>query len=459
MLIVLLLAALLVVFILPGYVTEPWFADESIQDSNVPDSLSVEISPSKTAEKTKYRQDSQSLLAEIIIVRDRLESRQVKLWAEVDYQLALNEIASGDEQYSYGNYAASLDSYRQVLNKLNALEQLGQEKLANALAGGNEAIESLKLNVASASSAMATAIAPDMQEVRVLATRAETLPRLAIQMEKGDQAHAAGQLTAAKEAYQVAVDLDPLHQKAAKSLSKIKTEIIESNFRKYMSRGYAALDNGDFDMARTEFEQAGKIYGGNTAVSQALAQVENRKSQSWVSGQLGRAADLEIGEEWQQAQSVYESLLEQDSTLTEVKVKLIPAKVRSDLDQRITMVLDDPLRLSEPSFYRKASRALDDARGIPNPGDRLSGQVTALEKLLKAALLPVKVVFQSDNLTKVTLFQVVELGRFTQTSLQLKPGRYVAAGTRQGFRDVRVEFTVSGEPLGEPIVVRCVEPI
>ncbi len=54
---------------------------------------------------------------------------------------------------------------------------------------------------------------------------------------------------------------------------------------------------------------------------------------------------------------------------------------------------------------------------------------------------------------------MAELGRFEQTSVKLRPGHYVAAGTRKGYRDVRVEFTITGEPLQQPIEVRCEEPI
>jgi hypothetical protein len=69
------------------------------------------------------------------------------------------------------------------------------------------------------------------------------------------------------------------------------------------------------------------------------------------------------------------------------------------------------------------------------------------------------VVFRSDNQTHVVLFRVADLGRFQQVSVKLRPGKYVAAGTRSGYRDVRVEFTVTGEPGDEPIAVRCEEPI
>ncbi len=122
-------------------------------------------------------------------------------------------------------------------------------------------------------------------------------------------------------------------------------------------------------------------------------------------------------------------------------------------------VFDDPLKLSTASVFRTAQATLNDALGIANPGDKLRAQIAKLENLLDLALLPVKVVFQSDNLTNVTLFRVAEMGRFEQRSLKLKPGRYIAGGTRAGFRDVRIEFTVTGKQVVEPVVVRCVEPI
>jgi hypothetical protein len=48
---------------------------------------------------------------------------------------------------------------------------------------------------------------------------------------------------------------------------------------------------------------------------------------------------------------------------------------------------------------------------------------------------------------------------FQQEELVLSPGKYVAVGSRSGFRDVRLEFVVrSGEPI-EPLSVACTEAI
>ena len=226
-----------------------------------------------------------------------------------------------------------------------------------------------------------------------------------------------------------------------------------------MSRGFAALERDDYEGARSAFVAAGKIRPGDTAVEKALAQVENRESGSFVSQELERASELESREEWREAVSIYDTLLESDPSLTDARVKLIPARVRADLDERMVAYIGEPLRLSSKSEFTAAQSALADAKGIPNPGPRLAGQIAELDSILKIANSAVDVEFRSDNQTHVVLFRIAELGRFEQVSVKLRPGKYVAAGTRSGYRDVRVEFTVTGKPLEKPIVVRCQEPI
>ncbi len=458
-LLVLGLLALATVFLLPALVSKPWIVDGSLDGPASVDSSPTSVSPSTAAEKTRYRRESQTVLAKIIPVRDLLQDQSVELWAAIEFQLALAKIETGDGQYSYGQYRQSLESYEQALAGFTALEALGQKKLTDALAIGLEAIESLNIGGAQGAGELATAIAADDPQVQELAARIVSLPELAEQLESGDMARIANHLDAAQIAYQAAVNVDPMHKRAAESLASIKTGITEGRFRQHMSRAYAALDRGDYEAAVAAFEQAGTVYPGHAAIAQGLAQVENRSSQLSLDRQLAHAAELELNEEWAQAITVYEELLTQDPTLTAAKARLIPVKARADLDRRLERFNEDPLRLSRRAVYQQAQSALSDAGEISNPGNRLLGQIEELKTFMKRALTSVNVVFQSDNLTEVTLFRVAQLGQFEQTSLSLKPGRYIIAGTRRGFRDVRVEFTVTGEPLDEPIVVSCQEPI
>lgn len=447
------------VFLLPHFVTEPWVADETGTLPAVPPASPSSVAPSTAAELKQYRQDSQGVLAEIVVMRDRLIERQVTQWAEADFNQALALVESGDERYSYGDYAASLERYREARDRLAGLEELGQDKLAQAKVDAEAAVESLNLNVAQDAAGLAGLIAPEDPAVQALAARVEVLPQVAGHIEAGDQALALDRFADAQAAYRAAAGLDPAHRRAAESLGRANREVASSVFRGHMSRGFAALERQDFAAARAAFHEAGRLSPGDPAVGKALAQVANLESGNVVGTDLVRAAELESREEWSEAVSIYETLLQQDPSLTDARVKLIPARVRAELDGRLSGYIDDPLRLSTRAEYEAAVTALTDARGIPEPGPRLRGQIEELDSLVQRANSPVDVVFRSDNQTHVVLFRVADLGRFDQRSMKLRPGKYVAAGTRSGYRDVRVEFTVTGETVAEPIVVRCEEPI
>ena len=449
-----------VVLLLPNLVTEPWIVDpDNPEASAIP---ITSVSPSTAAEKTQYRQNSQKLLAEIIMLRDGLTSQSIEQWADFEFRSALSLITAGDEQYGYGNYSESMASFNQALEQLKTLQILGEEKYQQALITGTNAIENAAIgDPAIASAAAKLAMAIDASDSRSIALnqRATALPQLIEALQNAEQQLAIKQLEKASSYYQQAVAIDGKHKKAADGLVATQQAITEQSFRRAMSRGFTALEQNRFPQATDAFNQAGNIYPGRQAVIQALSQVETQQSQLLVSQQMQQAGDLERQEQWQQALGIYQSLLQTDPSLTQAKVKTIPVTVRATLHNQLQAALADPLKLSNANAYQKGRRLLKDARGIANPGPVLSQQVADLDRYLSQSTIPVPVVLLSDSLTEVTLFRVAKLGTFEQTSVQLKPGHYIAAGSRNGYRDVRVEFTITGEPMEEPILVSCNEAI
>jgi tetratricopeptide (TPR) repeat protein len=449
-----------VVLLLPNLVTEPWIIDpDNPEASAIP---ITSVSPSTAAEKTQYRQNSQKLLAEIIMLRDGLTSQSIEQWADFEFRSALSLITAGDEQYGYGNYSESMASFNQALEQLKTLQILGQEKYQQVLITGISAIENAAIGDPAIASAAATlAMAIDASDSRSIALnqRATALPQLIEALQNAEQQLAIKQLEKASSYYQQAVAIDGKHKKAADGLVATQRAITEQSFRRAMTRGFTALEQNRFPQATDAFNQAGNIYPGRQAVIQALSQVETQQSQLLVSQQMQQAGDLERQEQWQQALGIYQSLLQTDPSLTQAKVKTIPVTVRATLHNQLQAALADPLKLSNANAYQKGRRLLKDARGIANPGPVLSQQVADLDRYLSQSTIPVPVVLLSDSLTEVTLFRVAKLGTFEQTSVQLKPGHYIAAGSRNGYRDVRVEFTITGEPMEEPILVSCNEAI
>lgn len=449
-----------VVLLLPNLVTEPWIVDpDNPEASAIP---ITSVSPSTAAEKTQYRQNSQKLLAEIIMLRDGLTSQSIEQWADFEFRSALSLITAGDEQYGYGNYSESMASFNQALEQLKTLQILGEEKYQQALITGTSAIENAAIGDPAIASAAATlAMAIDASDSRSIALnqRATAFPQLIEALQNAEQQLAIKQLEKASSYYQQAVAIDGKHKKAADGLVATQRAITEQSFRRAMTRGFTALEQNRFPQATDAFNQAGNIYPGRQAVIQALSQVETQQSQLLVSQQMQQAGDLERQEQWQQALGIYQSLLQTDPSLTQAKVKTIPVTVRATLHNQLQAALADPLKLSNANAYQKGRRLLKDARGIANPGPVLSQQVADLDRYLSQSTIPVPVVLLSDSLTEVTLFRVAKLGTFEQTSVQLKPGHYIAAGSRNGYRDVRVEFTITGEPMEEPILVSCNEAI
>lgn len=456
---ILLLLASAVIFILPNSVTEPWVNYSSESEKAAPSQSATLVSPSTAAQKTKYRQDAQTLLAQIIAYRDRLVEKRVELWGEFEYKQAMLQIERGDQQYQYGEYTESVASYQSALDGLSSLETTGQSILSKAIDDTANAIEENILSTAITAIELAGAMAPENVNIQKLSQRVASLPQLIEAMQQGKKHSDLSQLNAAKEAFSKAVALDPEHKKAAAALAKTEQKITEQRFRGFMSDGFSALDKNNFEQAKIAFNQAASIYVNHPAVEQAMAQLETRRSQLWVTDNMARAEAFEKQEKWQQAKSIYEKLLLTDGTLTEVKVKQIPVNVRADLDSRLQSAIENPLALAASSQFRKAQKALQDATGIANPGPLLASQISTLRKIIKASQIPVEVALSSDSNTNVILFRVARLGTFDKTSVSLKPGRYIAAGTRTGYRDVRVEFTVTDKGFDTPISISCNEAI
>lgn len=496
----LLLAVVFVVFILPNIVTQSIDIDSDTQ--TIAPVNSNDLAPSAIAEKTRYRQQSQSLLALILSLRDKLQSQSVDLWAQAQFKNTMALIAEGDDQYSYGKYQQSLESYNRAYIELQELEILATEKLEQSLAEAEQAIKRAdNADIDSVQNAvfLTLAIAPQDPRVQDLDKLAAQFSDLVKAISQGDQAFARQQYELAKGFYQTALTFIPEHQRTKDALGKTQAAIEFNTFTRLMSEGYSALDratldraalekaalekdaldkspaeNSHFDKALEKFNQAQAIYSQDTnpnnlqsqqaiaslkSVEQALAQLNNQRSQYAILQQLRAATELEKQELWQQAELIYQNILKADPTLVDVKTRLIQATVRAKLNRQIVSVLEDPLTLADQGVYANAQQMLADAQGIKSPQVKLKTQIEQLSLALERSKIPTEIVLLSDQQTQVTVYQVAKLGAFRERRVQLLPGRYTIAGSRKGYRDVQIELKVHGTEDITPIQISCTEKI
>ncbi|HLE71861.1 MAG TPA: hypothetical protein VJH87_19425, partial [Vicinamibacteria bacterium] len=237
------------------------------------------------------------------------------------------------------------------------------------------------------------------------------------------------------------------------------TDVSEDAFAAAMTEGLSALKNEDYAIAREAFERAKSLRPEAPEVASGLSQVEEGLRNRAIEGHRDRGLEHERLESWRAAEAEYDSALALDGSLRFAREGKKRSSARALLQEMLDFQIGHAERLSDARALEEASRLLDEASGVEGEGPKRRDAIAKLEALVASYSRPMELQIVSDTLTDVTLQRIGRLGKFDRRVLEVRPGRYVAVGSRAGFRDVRVEFTVEpGKPLA-PIRVLCEEAI
>jgi len=265
---------------------------------------------------------------------------------------------------------------------------------------------------------------------------------------------AAGNLPAAQSDYQEALRLDPQSQTSREGLQRVKSRMAAEEFRRSMAEGFAALNAGDLAGAQARFLKAKALRPEAPDVAEALAQTEIRRRTARIDAARQRALSAEQREDWAGALAAYEECLGVESTLQFAQQGKERTAALVALERRIAVFVNQPGLLDSDAQLENAARLLLDIQAAPPLGPRLNAEADKLGALVQTAKTPVRVAIASDSLTEVSVYRIGRLGRFGARELSLRPGIYTVVGSRDGYRDERLELVVKPGP--EPIRVTIV---
>lgn len=457
----------IVIFVLPDYVErakpEVAAARAPAETAATPAAAAPGISPFEEAQRLRQREAAQNTLASLLELQATLESKQVLGWAEAEFNAAIAQARSGDEAYSSQQYEKANELYGAALAALQQITTNEGTIYTAAMTDGAAAYAAEDAAKAQASYQRALLLQPDSAEAAAGLERALVLTDVVKFLNEGRKQQAAQQLEAAREQFQQAVALDASHEGAATALREVNAAIAEGNFAAAMSRGYAALQAGNYEQALAGFKQAQAMRPNAPEVASAIQQANDQQTVSIVSVNMEAADRYEAGEEWAKALAEWDKALAIDPNLVRAQEGRKRSNSRNSLDIFLAATINEPLRLADAGVYAQTEQVLADAGKLPDIGPRLQGQLQQVSDAMSRIKVPVNVQFQSDGLTKVTLYRVGELGMFTSQSLSLAPGVYTAVGVRSGYRDVRQEFVVAldGTINGQApsVTVSCTDAI
>lgn len=461
----LLLVALLVIFVLPSIVSQYELPLERRIDVTelVPQPVEEEpvasISPFEEAQRSRQRREAQDVLAELLERQEELEALEVEVWAEEDYSAALEVASIGDDYYTQQDFARAIESYVDGRDALAQILERVPAVLDQTLIAGQNALDAENSQLAQDQFSLALLFEPENETAQIGLERAQAMDEVLVLMASAEDLLEDGELQRAQDVYRQIVSLDSYNETAQEKITEISGLILQGEFAGIMSSGYALLEGGDPEAAIAEFERAAALGINAEQALAAITQTENEVANAQIAVIQQRITEAESQEQWHTAVAEYDNVLAIDGNLVFAINGRDYASKRAQLDDLLVSSIETPDRFYESDVFQQTLDIYYTGRAIENPGARLSDQLADLQVLLETSQVPLDIRMTSDNLTDVTILRIGNLGLFEETTVSLKPGRYVAVGKRVGYREVREEFVVGFNQTPDVVVVECVERV
>ena len=415
-------------------------------------------SPFADAVAARARSEAQELLGELLDVQENLVSRGGETWAAQAMAAIAAEAEAGDTHYREREFDQAIASYGAALEQALTLEGELPERFAAQLEATDTAIEALDEGASREAFALAELLEPGDAALEERRPRIEALPEVITAVEEARAFEESGDLASALDRLEAALVADPLHGTVAGERERVAEALRDQRFNAAMSEGYAALDSGEFGRAQQRFEAAAALIPGSAEAAAALDELAVARTSATLNRLQNRGEGQLEDEAWSDAIATFEEALAIDSSLRFAREGLARARPRATLEKELQAILDQPGRLVDDAILRESRETLARARGLDGIGPRMAEKIASVEQVLRIAEKPLAVTLRSDGLTEVTVYKIARLGAFETRSLSLRPGEYTAVGSRRGYRDVRVVFTVGPDNTGD-IFIACTESI
>lgn len=406
------------------------------------------------------RQQAQTLSSELQSRMALLEDQSVMRWASAAFGRLKDRAVQARSQFDQRQYVQAIQQYRAAIGQADALLEQGGVVLAEALERGGQALQTGNTQQAASHFDLALAIDAGNTQARKGARRAAVLDEVLALLATAQEHERSGNYRRAAEGYQQAMKLDSDITQARQGLQRVNAILAQREYESSLSAGMRALENSDYAAASRAFQTALKMRPAAAEAEQGLEQARAGLETQTVQALQRQALASEASEQWARAAEHYRSALKIDPSLNFASEGLKRSEYRAQLDSRLRQVIASPQRLYTPSVAEVARTLLAEARRTENAGPLLQQQITQMDSALQAASQPIQVQLTSDNRTEVLIYHVGRIGTFTTHSLQLTPGDYTVIGRCEGYRDVRLNISVSPDQktIG-PIDIRCKDKI
>ena len=417
-----------------------------------------ELAPYANLEREKAREEATVELASFVELQEILEEEMnIDAWGTDEYE-RVKELASVADRYFVENeYPRAMEAYRTATSELQKLIDDGRAHYTESIADGQVALDRRDEAAATIAYQHALTIVPGDPIAANGHTRATLLPRISTLFREFDRSLLRSDLKRARTKLNELHNLDAATKGLTEAFANLLELESEARYNRFVSEGFAALQNKRFGEATSSFDQALEVKPGDSVAIDGLNQTKQNRLLMKLDGLRSTAELAKTEGRWADAVAAYDRALLLDRSVRYARDGREDLRALIAIIKTMDRYLDDPHVLSLDEEYAKAKKTHTAAANQTGRGPTFDAKKSAFRTLMDRAGKPLPLVLVSDSITEVSIYHVGRLGTFERHELNLRPGRYTLLGSSDGCRDVRMTIVV--EPAMRPVSVSCQERI
>jgi len=425
-------ALLLVLLVLPSMVEDPT-ATQAVPLAG-PRHKAVPEKPLEAAAIAQFRSDAEHALQNFLRTQAQPGLSNAEVWASDSWQMAID--TGGDKEFGQGNFSPALKAYQDAGTQLQSILDNREQILQDSLVAGWQYLHENAVKEASAAFERVIAMQVNHQDAHLGLERAAVREHVLELMLSAQQAEVSNNLQLAAEAYNSALQLDPLYSPAREALEEVESILRNRAFQDSMGQALQAIDSGEFATAEKALKEAARIKPADPVVKETRQRLLAARRQAGLSSLRLAAQNLVEKEDWTAAAEKYRDALAIDSQAAFARSGLARAQEKQQLHKQLDHYLSDTTRLYSTDPLDNARKLLAANQQTAASEPLLAEKLATLQQAVGLAVIPVDLLILSDNLTQVSIYKVGRFGSFEQKQFSLLPGKYTITGSRQGYRDV-----------------------
>jgi hypothetical protein len=403
------------------------------------------------------RAQALEMLREVNASAERLRPMAPERWAGNAYIDGLSAFEAAQKAILNGEFNTALSDLENAKTLLMGVEASAAGVALQAGMDGWNKLDAGNPEIAVEMFDLALLIQPDNAGASSGRKRALVYEQVRTLESASQRQLQSGKPVEAEKLLRQAAELDGADQAIQSSLAAVTAAVREDKLAAATKSGYQALEQRSYRSAADYFAQALAIDPQSAAAREgqklALAEYSVEQRQSYET----QSAEAIAQGRWAEGISSAEAALRLDPAASAARASLQRASRGQQIEASLDQVLSAPGRLSDAGAYKNAQVVAQTARSGGDLGPQVPTKIAALETLLTNMATPQKLDVISDSKTSVTVERVGSLGKIEKVSIELKPGKYVLRGSRQGYRDVRMEIDITPDSPRNSYAIICDE--